>query len=62
MLSCKEIWLEENERLKIKQELKDVNIKLQELYSELKFQPANRIYVNNRIDYIINKLKAIKEE
>lgn len=62
MLSCKEIWLEESERVEIKKKIKDVNINLQELYSELKFQPANRVYVNNKIDYIINKLKAIKEE
>lgn len=62
MLSCKEIWLKESERVEIKKKIKDVNINLQKLYSELKFQPANRIYVNNKIDYIINKLKAIKED
>lgn len=62
MLSCKEIWFEESERVEIKKKIKDVNINLQKLYSELKFQPANRIYVNNKIDYIINKLKAIKED
>lgn len=62
MLSCKEIWLKESERVEIKKKIKDVNINLQKLYSELKFQPANKIYVNNKIDYIINKLKAIKED
>lgn len=62
MLTAKEIWLSEEERIKIRKITRDINNLTRELLTELKFQPSNRRYIDLKINKIIEKCELIKKD
>lgn len=57
MLSSKEIWMTESERIERRKVARKINEELKLILRELKMQPCNRIYVNLHFNNIIKMIK-----
>ena len=61
MLSAKEIWATEEERIFYKKKIKKIYQELDKLGKELKYQPTNKIYINLHLNNIENIIKEVVE-